>query len=218
MSERRTFEVALQNLGAKLHQMGVDTQTALQLAVGALRNLDFATAKQVVDGDRRINAQEHEIEDLCIRLIVTQQPVATDLRKIVAGLRISSDLERMADLAVDIAKTVTRLQNKSLALSLIDIQRMADIVDDMLSIAIDAYVTNNQQAALALAELDDSVDHTYRLLLEGLFNGNRTHSNIADQALSICLVGRYLERIGDHATNIGEHLIYISTGERFDLN
>ncbi|MDQ0191024.1 phosphate signaling complex protein PhoU [Alicyclobacillus cycloheptanicus] len=218
MQQRQTFDIALRELKLKLLHMGGDVQEAMRNAVESLKNVDRAAAQQVVDGDRRINRQENEIEDLCIRLIATQQPVATDLRKIVAGMRIASDLERMGDLAVDVAKSTLRLEGQRLMKPLVDIPRMSAIIDEMISDALNAYVENSTDLANKLASSDDQVDRIYRKIVEELFAASKEHPQVISQAMTLAFVGRYLERIGDHATNIGESVIYIVTGERSDLN
>jgi len=218
MQKRQSFDIALRELRTKLLKMGADVQEALTKSVQSLEKLDSIAAHEIVKGDQNINRQEHEIEDLCIRLIARQQPVATDLRKIVAGVRIASDLERMADLAVDVAKTTIRLQGLTLPQSLKDIHHMATIIEGMIADSLEAYVENSAQLAHRLAEQDDAVDHIYRKLVEGLFSLSAENPNVVSQAMALAFVGRYLERIGDHATNIGESVIYIASGERSDLN
>ncbi|GMA60274.1 phosphate signaling complex protein PhoU [Alicyclobacillus fastidiosus] len=218
MQQRQSFDIALKELKLKLLRMGGDIQEAIRVAVSALEGSNVALAKEVVDNDIKINRQDHDIEDLCIRLIATQQPVATDLRKIVSGMRLSMDLERMGDLAVDIAKSTIRLNGQTLVAPLDDIQEMAKIVDQMISEALNAYVNNDMEAAKQLASLDDQVDHRYRRIVEQLFNLSAAQPSATSQAMTLAFCGRYLERIGDHATNIGESVIYIISGERSDLN
>lgn len=218
MQQRQAFEIALRELKVKLLRMGGDMQEAMREAVSALRTLDTAHAQKVVEGDRAINRQEHDIEDLCIRLIATQQPVATDLRKIIAAMRIAVDLERMADLAVDIAKSAIRMHGQTLLKPLLDIPRMAEVCDQMISDALNAFVESNIDLANKLAQQDDEIDHTYRKVVEELFCQSAQRPEIISQSVSLAFVGRYLERIGDHATNIGESVIYIVSGERSDLN
>lgn len=219
VQQRHTFDIALKELKLKLLHMGGDIQEALRQAIDTLRHLDVVKARQIVENDRLINRQENEIEDLCIRLIATQQPVATDLRKIVAGMRIAADLERMGDLAVDIAKSAIRLEGQTLIKPLLDIPKMATIIDQMISDALNAYVENNMELAQKLAKADDEVDHLYRSIVEQLFTVSAEEPQIAvSQAMTLAFVGRYLERVGDHATNIGEGVIYIISGERSDLN
>jgi len=219
VQQRHTFDIALKELKLKLLHMGGDIQEALRQAIDTLRHLDVVKAREIVENDRLINRQENEIEDLCIRLIATQQPVATDLRKIVAGMRIAADLERMGDLAVDIAKSAIRLEGQTLIKPLLDIPKMATIIDQMISDALNAYVENNMELAQKLAKADDEVDHLYRSIVEQLFTVSAEEPQIAvSQAMTLAFVGRYLERVGDHATNIGEGVIYIISGERSDLN
>lgn len=216
--QRHTFDVALRELKLKLLNMGGDVQEAIRRAVESLVELDGEKAQLVVNHDKNINQQEFAIEDLCIRLIATQQPVATDLRKIVAGLRIATDLERMADNAVDIAKTTLRMQGEPLIKPLIDIPKMGQLVDTMISDALNAYIDGNVELARKLAEDDDAVDHLYRNVVTELFHLGVDKPETITQAMSLSFVGRHLERIGDHATNIGESVIYIISGERSDLN
>lgn len=219
MQQRHTFDVALRELKLKLLNMGGEVQEAIRKSIEALVKFDFDLAKQVVDGDRKVNVQDHEIEDLSIRLIATQQPVAGDLRKIVAAMRISTDLERMADNAVDIAKMVLRMNNgQALIKPLIDIPKMGEMVDEMISDALNAYIDNDAELALKLAKSDDLVDRLYRNVLTELFQLAGDRPETISQAMSLSFVGRHLERIGDHATNIGESVIYIISGERSDLN
>ncbi|SFU32338.1 phosphate signaling complex protein PhoU [Alicyclobacillus macrosporangiidus] len=218
MQKRQAFDIALRQLQLKLLEMGERVQQAVRGAMDALKTLDPVKGQRVVDGDQDINLQENEIVDLCVRLIATQQPVAGDLRKIVAGMRIAGDLERMGDLAVDVAKTAVRLQGQPLIKPLIDIPRMAELCDQMVSDALHAYVQGNVALARKLAEQDDEIDHIYRKVVEDLFALSADEPDAVSQAMSLAFVGRYLERIGDHATNIGESVIYIVSGERSDLN
>lgn len=218
MQQRHNFDVALRELKLKLLKMGGDVQEAIRKSIMALQNLDPQMAQGVIDGDKNINRTEHEIEDLCIRLIATQQPVASDLRKIVSGLQIATDLERMGDNAVDIAKSVIRMQGQKLMKPLVDIPQMASIVDHMISDALNAYVESSLELAEKLAPEDDEVDHIYRKMVEELFAITRENPSAGEQAMTLAFIGRHLERIGDHATNIGEGVIYIISGERSDLN
>lgn len=218
MQQRHTFDIALRELKLKLLNMGGDVQEAIRRSIEALVSHDAARAQQVVSNDSQINVQEHEIEDLCIRLIATQQPVASDLRKIIAGMRIATDLERMADNAVDIAKLTLRMQGQTLVKPLIDIPKMGELVDGMISNALNAFIDGNMDLAATLAADDDVVDSLYRNVLTELFQLAADRPETLSQAMSLSFVGRHLERIGDHATNIGESVIYIISGERSDLN
>ncbi len=218
MNQRNAFDNALQDLQQRLLRMGCTVQDALANAVEALKVLDAARAQSVVERDPLINRQQQEVEEICIRLIATQQPVAKDLRKIVAGMRIAADLERMGDLAVDVARAAIRLQGQTLIKPLVDIPRMAQAIDTMISDAIQAYTDNSVELAKKLAEEDDVVDHLYRGMVEELLSLVSDDPKVLAQAMTLAFVGRYLERIGDHATNIGESVIYIISGEWSDLN
>lgn len=218
MENRQAFDLALRQLRTKLLQMGEAVAQAITDSLTALGNANLELAEQVRDNDRNINHMEHDVEDLCIRLIATQQPVATDLRKIVAGMRIASDLERMGDLAVDVAKTVIRLDGFKPVRSMDEITQMAKVADGMITDALNAYVENDTTLAKKLAEEDDKVDKIYRHIVEDLFASSGQSPEIVPQAVYLAFVGRYLERVGDHATNIGESVIYIVSGERSDLN
>lgn len=218
VQQRRQFEADLKELRIQLLRMGTNVQEITKNALVALRELDMNLANQLVTGDVEINRQENEIEDMCIRLIATQQPVASDLRKIIAALRIASDLERMADLAVDVAKTARRLQGQTITLSMQPLFNMGTIIDLMMKNALDAFVKNDARLARELATQDDEVDQIYRKHVESLFQIVGNDFETSTQALALAFVGRYLERIGDHATNIAEGVIYITSGERLDLN
>ncbi|QQE78165.1 phosphate signaling complex protein PhoU [Alicyclobacillus sp. SO9] len=218
MDNRQAFDLALRQLRTKLLQMGEMVAGAIQQAVQALEDANLDAAAEVRDNDKNVNHMEHEIEDLCIRLIATQQPVATDLRKIVAGMRIASDLERIGDLAVDVAKTVIRLDGEKPVETMPEIKKMAAVTDSMITDALNAYVENRTDLARKLADEDDKVDKTYRQIVENLFLASGQQPEAVPYAMYVAFIGRYLERVGDHATNIGESVIYIVSGDRSDLN
>lgn len=218
LQQRRQFEADLKELRIQLLRMGTNVQEVTKNALVALRERDLDLATQLITGDADINRQENDIEDLCIRLIATQQPVASDLRKIIAALRIAADLERMADLAVDVAKTARRLHGQTISLSMQPLFNMGSIIDLMMKNALDAFVKGDARLARELATQDDEVDQIYRKHVESLFQSVGSDFETSTQALALAFVGRYLERIGDHATNIAEGVIYISSGDRLDLN
>lgn len=217
MENRQGFDLSLRDLRTKLLQMGEAVRGAMKEALVAYHEGDIDAAIAIRDNDVHVNRLEHAVEDLCIRLIATQQPVASDLRKIVAGMRIAADLERIGDFAVDVAKTTIRLKGTILTKFTDEIDSMAKLVDNMIADALQAYVENDAMLAQRLAEEDDQVDRTYRHIVEGLFATGHS-AEFASEAVYIAFVGRYFERCGDHATNIGESVIYIASGERSDLN
>ncbi|MFS0728287.1 phosphate signaling complex protein PhoU [Paenibacillus sp. 1P07SE] len=218
MTTRKEFSTALNELQGRLKAMGDETEAALHKAVSALVQQDLDAARRIIDFDAELNRMEDEIVEWGIRLIATQQPVAKDLRRIIVALKISSDLERMADLAVDIAKVVVRINKQQLIKPLVDIPRMAEITGVMIHEAIQAYLTENIQLAYKMAQDDDRVDSLYSQILQELFAYMSKHPEDSNQAMLLSFIGRYLERIADHATNIGEQVVYLVEGKRPDLN
>lgn len=218
MIRRKEFDKDLEELRSLLQQMGEHVKNALEGAINALQNLDTAKAKEVVDADLKLNAMEEKIMDIGSRLIITQQPVAKDLRRIIVAFKISSDLERMGDLALDVAKATMRIQGQQLIKPLVDIPRMAEIVTVMIDEAIQSYLDENTDQAYKMAQDDDQVDQLYGAMINELYSYMVAKPDSVAQAMILTLVGRYIERIGDHATNIGESVIYLVTGKRPDLN
>ncbi|KKO52880.1 phosphate signaling complex protein PhoU [Paenibacillus sp. DMB20] len=218
MIRRIEFDQQLDELRTLLKEMSTHMEDALAAAVSSLQTMDTEKARQVVEQDARLNGMEEQIMDIGSRLIVTQQPVAKDLRRILVAFRIASDLERMGDLARDIAKVTIRLQGQELMKPLVDIPRMSDIVRAMVSESIESYLTENTDLAYKMSQDDDQVDHLYSVILHDLFSHLTSNPETANQAMLLVMVGRYIERIADHATNIGESTVYLVTGHRPDLN
>ncbi|MEK5253681.1 phosphate signaling complex protein PhoU [Paenibacillus sp. FSL F4-0125] len=218
MIRRKEFDKDLEELRSLLQQMGEHVKDALEGAINALQNLDTALAQEVVEADLQLNAMEDKIMEIGSRLIITQQPVAKDLRRIIVAFKISSDLERMGDLALDVAKATMRLQGQTLIKPLVDIPRMAEIVTIMIDEAIQSYLDENTDLAYKMAQDDDQVDQLYGSMINELYSYMVTKPETVSQAMLLTLVGRYIERIGDHATNIGESVVYLVTGSRPDLN
>lgn len=218
MIRRKEFDKDLDELRSLLQQMGEHVTDALEGAVLSLQNHDTTRAQEIVKADIRLNAMEERIMDIGSRLIVTQQPVAKDLRRILVAFKISSDLERMGDLALDVAKVTMRIQGQPLIKPLVDIPRMADIVRDMTTEAIQSYLDENTDLAYKMAQDDDQVDHLYSAMINEMYAYMVEKPDSISQAMLLILVGRYIERIADHATNIGESVVYLVTGKRPDLN
>ncbi|NMO95478.1 phosphate signaling complex protein PhoU [Paenibacillus lemnae] len=218
MIRRTGFDQQLEELKNLLKNMGSHMVEALDLAVSSLQNMDADKARRVVEQDARLNAMEEQIMEIGSRLIVTQQPVAKDLRRILVAFRIASDLERMGDLARDVAKVTIRLEGETLIKPLVDIPRMTEIVRGMVTESIESYLKENTDLAYKMAGDDDQVDHLYSVILQDLFKYISTAPEGANQAMLLVMVGRYIERIADHATNIGESTVYLVTGSRPDLN
>ncbi|RJQ39118.1 MAG: phosphate transport system regulatory protein PhoU [Nitrospiraceae bacterium] len=215
---RRLFDNELTELQNSILNLGNLVQQAIDSAIKALANQDADLAQRVMDGDDLIDKMALDIEDKCIRLIVTQQPIAKDLRKIGTGIRIGVDLERMGDHAYNIAKIALKLSEEKLIKPLIDIPKMADLTQEMVNNVLLAYVHGNPQAAVDVCKADDQIDHLYKMVFDELLEIMIKQPKTIQQATSLLFVCRFLERIADHATNIGEAVIYLETGERKKLN
>ena len=218
MIQRREFDQNLNELRELLQKMGEHVEHALVEAVAALKSLDSKRAKDIIDRDRELNQMEEHVMEIGSRLIVTQQPVAKDLRRILVAFRISSDLERMGDLAIDIAKVTLRLEGQTLIKPLVDIPKLAELVVAMIQESLQSYLDENTDLAYKMAKDDDEVDHLYSQTITDLYKIIIDHPESLHQAMSLTLVGRYIKRIADHATNIGESAVYLVTGHRPDLN
>lgn len=219
MQVRRSFDEELQSLKRDLLQMTEYAQNMLDLSVTSLINQDIELAEKVIKQDRLLNEQESELNNHAITLIAKQAPVASDLRQLIAAIKISSEVERIGDLAVNISKSVIRIGNKeSLIKPIVDIPKMIDIVKNMLSEAIHSYRTNNLILAKKVAEVDDKVDAYNKKLINELMGLMTTHPQFTPQILQLSFICRHVERIGDHITNISEHVIFVDTGIQYDLN
>jgi phosphate transport system protein len=215
---RNSFDINLHGLHNDLLRMGSVVEKQIYKCIEALVNQDSALAEEVMKDDDIVDDLQKEIESKCIRLIATQQPLAQDLRTIFTATKIVTDLERMADHAVDIAKITQRLVGEKYIKQLIDIPRMAEIVKEMIKLSLDAYVEGDVEKAYVTCKMDDSVDAIYRQVFSELLvlmMGDTTTIKQATQFLFVC---KFLERVADHTTNICESTIYLVTGEQIDLN
>ncbi|WP_127582860.1 phosphate signaling complex protein PhoU [Paenibacillus koleovorans] len=218
VTKRQQFDAALSGLRQELIEMGGKVERAIQLSVQSLKEGNLELANEVIAEDPIINAQEERIDEIGTNLIATQQPVAKDLRRIIIAFRMASDLERMADLAVDIAKVTIRIGDQPLIKPLVDIPRMAEIVQLMTNESIASYVNENVDLAYKMAKMDDEVDQLHSQIMRELFVFMVDNPKTVNQSLLLCFVSRYLERMADHATNIGESVVYLVRGKRPDLN
>lgn len=218
MTRRIEFDQGLEELNKLIVEMGGRVENALSEAMKALAAVDIEKAKLIIGADSEINHMEEKITDIGSRLIATQQPVAKDLRRILVAFKISNDLERMADLAVDIAKAVLRFEGQRLIKPLVDLPRMAETVQTMIYESTQAFIRESVDLAYKMAKDDDAVDALYSQILMDLFALMIEDPKNANQVMNLSFVGRYIERIGDHATNIGESVVYLVTGKRPDLN
>ena len=211
---RQNFDQDLESLRQDLVRMGEIVQVAIKDAVDALAKRDKDLARTVMDGDDIIDRMQVEIEDRCISLIARQQPVATDLRILGTGLKITTDLERIGDHAFDIAKIVLLIGDEPLIKPLVDIPRMAEIAQKMLKDSLQAYLKLDIELAEQVCRADDRVDELYHQVFRELLTYMLEDTKKINQATQLIFVARYLERIADHSTNVAEWVIYLATGER----
>lgn len=215
---RGSFDTGLQLLHDELVKMGSIVEKQIHGSIEALVTKDVQLAEKIIKNDDLVDNLQKEIEDKCIKLIATMQPLAKDLRVIFTTTKIVTDLERMADHAVDISKITKKLKDEKYIKELVDIPKMADMVQKMIRMSIDAYIDSNVDKAYEICKMDDEVDALYRKIfneLIGYMNSNSAFINQASQLLFIC---KYLERTADHVTNICEWTIYLITGNFVDLN
>ncbi|VEF46988.1 phosphate uptake regulator PhoU [Bacillus freudenreichii] len=218
MAVRNQFDEQLQSLHHQLLRMGMMVEESVHQAVKALVDKDVRLAQDVIDGDREINDVEIEIEKKCFMLIALQQPVGSDLRRIATTLKVSTDLERIADHAVSIAKTTVRLQGETYAKPLIDIPKMGKLVQEMVRDALDAYIKMDRAEAKIIATRDDQVDALYKEIFTDLVGLMTQDQSLVNQATHLLLTAQYLERIGDYVTNICEWIVYMDSGRKVELN
>lgn len=218
MAARKSFREQLEELQQEVLKMGTLVEQAIFNAVKSLKERDEGLAQQVIDGDDLIDEYQVKIEDLCVKLLALQQPMASDLRVISTAMKIVTDLERMADHAVDIAKVTIRISGQPLIKPLIDIPRMAEITQKMVRESLDAYVRHDADQVLQLLDCDHEVDGLYCQVFRELLTFMMEDPRTIRQATQLLFVAQHLERIADHATNIGEWVYYMVTGARKDLN
>lgn len=215
---RSAFQRELEELYQQLLHMGGIVEQQIAEGVASLVDKDGALAQQVIDRDATVDKLQYNIEDRCVSLIARQQPLAKDLRMIFTAIKLATDLERISDLAVNIAEIAKLLLEEEYVKPLIDIPRMAEIAQRMTKQALDAYVEGDEETARSLfpleKEMDSLWDQVFRELLLIMMQDPKTVA----RATYLLLVARHLERIGDHATNIGELVIYEVSGDRIRLN
>ncbi|MCI3923960.1 phosphate signaling complex protein PhoU [Paenibacillus sp. TRM 82003] len=215
---RQQFDASLEELRNALISMGRQVEEAIITSVQSLKENNLELAEQVIKKDQELNEAEEKIVEMGTNLIALQQPVAKDLRRILVSFKMASDLERMGDLAVDIAKVVRRINGEKLVKPLVDIPRMSEIVQMMTNDSLRAYKEENVDLAYKMAQMDDEVDHLHSQILRELFVFMVENPSTVNQSILLCFVSRYLERMADHATNIGESVVYLVMGKRPDLN
>lgn len=215
---RNIYAQALDELEKQILKMGSLVEEQINGSITSLKTQNIELAEAIIEKDDIIDSLELDIEEQCLKLIATQQPMAKDLRRISAGLKIITDLERIGDNAVDIAKITVRIGKENLVKPLIDLPRMASITQEMLKFSLDSYINEDINLALSLAKKDDEVDSLHSQIFRELISYMLEKPTNINQCAHLLFVSRYLERIADHATNIGENVIYMASAERRSLN
>jgi phosphate transport system protein len=209
----RPFDEELKSLKEKLLEMAARAEEQIALAVRGLKDREEKLACQVLDREESINLLDIEIDEMCMRFLALRQPMATDLRFITSAMKISSDLERIADLAVNIAERTIDLLKQPELKPLIDIPRMAEMAQAMVRDALNAFVNGDEALARDVCQRDDQVDQLNDQVFRELLTYMMQEPGTISRAVDLILVGRHLERIADHATNIGEDVIYMVRGK-----
>ncbi|MBU4305158.1 MAG: phosphate signaling complex protein PhoU [Candidatus Omnitrophica bacterium] len=210
----RYFDEELKGLHKDILAMAIMAQEAIFKSIEALKNRDAQQAKEILDYDDKIDQLELDIDEKCIDLIARHQPMAGDLRFITTGMKINAELERIADLAVDIAERVLELADKPILKPLIDIPKLSTVAQNMIHEAIDAFVKKDVELAKKVVLSDREADNLRNLVQDELINDYMSKDpSTASRAVPLLLIARHLERICDHTTNIAEDVIYMVEGK-----
>ena len=209
---REYYTAQLETLNTNMIQMGALCEDAISAAIQSLLEDDRTIAKKVADTELEIDKMERDIERQCMRLLLMQQPVATDLRVVSSALRMIADLERIGDQAFDIAD-ITKSGSFQGFSGKVHIKEMAKAAIHMVTDSVDSYVKQDVQLAKRVTEEDDVVDELFLKVRRELAKLIHTDQNASEQALDLLMIAKYLERIGDHAVNVSEWVIYSVTGK-----
>jgi phosphate transport system protein len=203
----------LDNLQRDLLALAGSVEEAIHKSIRSLQERQTGIARQVIDGDNIIDAEENHVEEECLKLLALHQPVAIDLRRIASCLKINTELERMADLAEDIAERALHLSKLPPMPVPAKLQRMTDLTTSMVRQSLDAFVNLDARLARTVCRLDDEVDRHNSAIIEEIIATMRQAPEMVEPGLSFFSATRHLERIADHATNIAEDVVYLVEGE-----
>jgi len=209
---RSTFHQQLDEVQRDLVRVAARVTESIMRGTDALLAMDLAAAQELIDGDDEIDMLTLDIEDRCFRLLVLQQPMASDMRAVVTAIRLTSEIERSGDLMVNVAKATRRLYGAEVPIPLRSLlEAMAEQAVRLYGVAMDAYAEGDANLAAALDDMDDRLDQLHKDYIQTILE---LHTDVKDVqvAVQLALVGRYYERIGDHAVNIGERVHYMITG------
>lgn len=212
------FNEKIKDLNEEILRMGSMAERQIRDSIEALCTQNANLAKKLIDRDDDVDNMEKLIEEKALKLIALEQPVARDLREVFTATKIATDIERIADHAVDIAKITIRLKDEEYIKKLIDIPRISNIANSMLIDSLDAYLDKDQTKAYEVCKRDDEIDGIYKQVFSELLIKMMENPKCINQASQFLFVCKYLERIADHITNICEWIVYLKTGELIDLN
>ena len=218
MAERRVLNKDEQNIRTGLQELGEMVQSAIENVCHALATLDTTLCEAIVANDKSINAQQYKIEQECLTTIATQQPVATDLRVLVAAMFISVELERIADHVSGIAKTTIKLASETPVTNVEAVLAMANACKEMLQQAVQAYLAYDAEQAFTIAAKDREIDDLQTRISTDIINQMCENAQRVPFGSGLLWIVHALERIGDRATNICEQIVYIKKSEILDLN
>ncbi|MBE3102591.1 MAG: phosphate signaling complex protein PhoU [Firmicutes bacterium] len=212
---RSRFDKELESLNDEIIEMGNIIESSIETAVSALIDQNVELAKRVVEGDKEVNDIEKDIERKCLKLLLQQQPVASDLRKISSALKMITDMERIGDQAADISEITIRLAEEKYIKSIDHIPQMAAATIKMVRGSIDAYVNKDLELLLSVIQYDDIVDELFNVVKNEVIHLIRDEKQ-GEQAIDFLLIAKYFERIGDHAQNIAEWVYFSIVGEHYN--
>ena len=218
---RKLFEEQIEQLKQQLIEMGNLNTEAIADAVTALETQDVELAQKTKGVETLVDEKEQQIERLCLKLILKQQPVASDLLFVTSAMKMITDMERIADQAVDISELVVKMSKLPYADAVKEIPEMADRVQEMVKNAAKSFVERDGELAKAVCRADDAVDDLFDLVkkkLTTIVHKDIDEDDNGEQALDMLMIAKYLEKIGDHASNIAEWVLFMLTGEHKKLN
>jgi len=209
----RAYEADLAHLRTVILEMGGLVEDQIVQAVRALSDRDDMLARQTIDRDHTVNRIDVEVDELCIKLLALHQPAARDLRLITTALKITTDLERIGDLASHIAERAHELVDEDPVKAYVDLPRMAELAREMVHKSLDAFVAEDEVLALEVCTSDDAIDKLHEQLFRELLSFMVEDPSAISRAMRLLFVSKNLERIGDHATNIAEMVIFLVRGQ-----
>lgn len=218
MVVRENFDNKLQQLQTLMERMSDLAISSLENSFEALKTKDVDLALKVIENDAEVDELEIEINQFITLLIVKEQPVATDLRKIIGALKISSEIERISDFGVNIAKATIKIGNSQSIVDITNLEKMKDVSITMLKKGVQSFIESDINIAKEVAELDDEVDKYNKETYKVFTNYLKEHPEETDHLVQLLMINRFLERTADHITNIAENAAYLIKGKMYDFN